>query len=246
MSLINEALKKAQQQRAGADMPMQLGGLVRAEPSVGPSKQTILLKVVLVLACIAIILGVALSFLFFGMWQGNQLQDPPAVATSPPPSAPAAANAALPQVSTILEKSQTTEQTGADSNPIATTSAKPGPIQTAIQALASKYELNSPPPQPPPPDKTPPITQTDITAQIEQPVSDNTKLKPDPQIIAYIGDLKITAIRMAGKDSKIFINNRVYRLNSTINRQLKIKILKIDPQRIVFIDNVGIKYTKHF
>ncbi len=70
MSIINEALKKAQQQRSGAGLQMPVGGLIRAGES--GFNQAIMVKLIIGLVIMAVILGASLSILFYGIWRGKQ------------------------------------------------------------------------------------------------------------------------------------------------------------------------------
>ena len=308
MSIINEALKKAQQQRSGAGLQMPVGGLVRAGDS--GFNQGIMVKLVIGLVIMAVILGASLSILFYGIWREKQTDNPPlaavaptttqaaeavipaktpavttparaSVATTPrasvavaPPTAlpkppvaapqPAKAKvaAAVPKTAAISYTARQPKQTGAGSAPPATTSIEPKPPSLPIAKAVTK----SPPPAlkvntstpPPPPEASKPLVGKEFsttpsvkkTAPAAPPPSVQSTTKtvptPDEQVINYIRSLNVNAIRMAGRDSKVFINKKVYRLNSTLNSELHIKILKINPKQITFIDNVGIKYIKRF
>lgn len=243
MSLINEALKKAQQQRSGSGFHMSLGRLASASES--GSNQSIMLKLIIGLILMAVILGVSLSILFYGIWQGKQTENPPVAAAAPTtepdvaaiqPTAQAATAAPQPAQATVTSYTANQPRQAVVKSPppaLEVNTSTPPPLSAEISGQIAGKELSV----------TPSVGET---APAASPSSVQSVPKPDKQVMAYIRMLNVNVVRMAGKDSKVFMNNRVFRLNSTVNSELKIKILKINPKQIVFIDNAGIKYIKRF
>ncbi len=252
MSLINEALKKAQQQRLGSGFHMSVGRLASASES--GSNQSIMLKLVIGLIFMAVILGASLSVLFYGIWQEKTPENPPVAAATPitEPVAvatmPPTTQTPAPPVATL----QPAQAAGADPNPIAESSIEPKPpsppiAQSVTKSPPSEVNTSTSPPDVPAKSTGMELSATTPAATLPSVQPDPKPVpKPDKQVMAYIRMLNVNAVRMAGKDSKVFMNNEIFRLNSTINSELQIKILKINPKQIVFIDNAGIKYIKRF
>lgn len=244
MSLINEALKKAQQQRSGSGFHMSLGRLASASES--GSNQSIMLKLIIGLILMAVILGASLSILFYGIWQGKQTENPPVAAAAPTtepdavaaiqPTAQAATAAPQPALSTVTSYTANQPRQAVVKSPppaLEVNTSTPPPLSAEVSGQIAGKELSV----------TPSVGET---APAASPSSVQSVPKPDKQVMAYIRMLNVNAVRMAGNDSKVFMNNEIFRLNSTVNSDLKIKILKINPKQIVFIDNAGIKYIKRF
>ena len=42
------------------------------------------------------------------------------------------------------------------------------------------------------------------------------------------------------------MENKVYRLNSIVNHEFRLRVLEIKPQQIIFVGYDGVKYTKFF
>lgn len=68
----------------------------------------------------------------------------------------------------------------------------------------------------------------------------------NPVLVDYIEKLVIQGVRMAGTNSKVLMGNRVFRLNSFVNRDLKLRLISINKERIIFIDDARVRYTKYY
>jgi len=56
----------------------------------------------------------------------------------------------------------------------------------------------------------------------------------------------ISGVRAAGEDSKALINGHVYRLNDVIDKSLGLKLVKVEQDRLTFVDRTGSTYVKTF
>jgi len=76
----------------------------------------------------------------------------------------------------------------------------------------------------------------------------NSTPPPSPrqnrQIVVLINSLHVTGVRVAGDDSKVLMNNRVYRLNDTIDYDLGLKLTGVSTTALTFVDDSGVVYTK--
>ncbi|MEN9811589.1 MAG: hypothetical protein RL479_275 [Verrucomicrobiota bacterium] len=48
-----------------------------------------------------------------------------------------------------------------------------------------------------------------------------------------------------GEDSRVLINDRVYRVNEVVDRNLGIRLVKVEPGSLHFTDGRGVTYVKH-
>lgn len=64
------------------------------------------------------------------------------------------------------------------------------------------------------------------------------------QILAFIKSLHVTGVRVAGDDSKVLMNNRVYRLNDMLDYDLGVKLTGVSTTVLTFVDDSGVVYTK--
>jgi len=68
---------------------------------------------------------------------------------------------------------------------------------------------------------------------------------PRDKIIAWLRRARITGVR-AGADGKMILNERVYTLGETVNYALELKLVAIRPNKAFFEDADGTRYLKRF
>jgi hypothetical protein len=64
-------------------------------------------------------------------------------------------------------------------------------------------------------------------------------------VAAYLESIRITGVRAMGDDSRVLINERVYRVNEIIERTLGIRLIKVTPGVLTFSDANGVTYAKY-
>lgn len=241
MSLINDALKKAQRQRGdepAADLPPGPGGgrVARREKPAGFQTLLVRLAVGIVAVCAVIVTTVVL------------LRDDPApVAATPPKTEPVATNpVTAPKQEPVAPKVEP---------PVP--KADPAPVVAAVTPPVSEpttpaVTLPSNPPA------TAPTTGPTTVANAGGP---NLTLPPissapaipapssageqDKRILAYLSTLSVRGIR-PGPDPKVLMNDRVYRPNDVIDYSLGLKLTGVVPNRLEFVDERGVGYVKTF
>ena len=260
MSLINDALKKAQRQRTGETAPQPslpsapTGGehpeprVVKRPKPAGFNAQ--MLKLGLVIGSAALILVVSVL-----IWSFAKPAPAPRVQAKTPPAPEPAAKA------TVVASSE--KPTAAATAPVTTFSlnipepapAKPEPVQpepakpepvkksppvekAVVQTEAPAKRVEAPAP----------VAETPVKAvePVEKPAPVVAKPKPDPRVLAYIDTLRVTGIRAAGADSKVLMNDRVYRLNDVIEHQFGLKLVGVAVGALSFEDAQGATYTRNF
>lgn len=221
MSLINDALKKAQRQRTGdhgplSQPPMPGGGPVPAGPvraGGGSNPQLLLVGAGALLGLV-----IAGGGVFF--FRDHK-------SASAPPSVPAVESAAPAKVAV---------------EPPATVSAPPppGPGQRTEPAVATKTE-SSP---------TSALTATPPVVAIESTTTKPQASEPPApslRMIEAIEALRVAGIRSsASGDAKVLMNDRVYRLGDTVDHALGIKLTGVTASSLTFRDASGATYTRNF
>jgi Predicted membrane protein len=220
MSLISEALKKAQrrqheQQAAAAgestDAPLRR----RNPPAKGP-----LFLLIGAGAVALVVLSVVITVVFLNRTPEPASPAPIAAASIPTPAAqieappPVIVAPALPQTASPTE----TEP------PAITLEPEPSPEITTPLAVAPET------PEPVP-----------TTPSVAEPAAPSTA-----QVQALVDALRVTGIRSSGADSRVLMNERVYRVNDVVDRASGLKLVRVETDRLVFLDASGVTYEKVF
>jgi hypothetical protein len=229
MSLINDALKKAQKQRTGDAPELNKLPSIGGEPAARIAKRgkppgfnSLLLWIGLG-ATTFIVLIVGGFFIVRALTAHPETTTPikpAAVAqTTPVPVTVTAAPAAtVPSVST----------SGTASVPPATTVQAPTPVVVAETKPVAVVPVVLPPPEPEVPKPAAPVG------------------KMESKAVAYIEALRVAGIRASATDSKVLMNDRVYRTGDTIEHQLGLKLAVITASSLTFEDEKGARYTRNF
>jgi hypothetical protein len=224
MSLINDALKKAQKQRAGetpelSSMPAIGGELAariakRAKPLGFDS-----LIMWIAIGVAALVVLVAGGFLLVH-WMNTRAEVPakPVIAQTVPAPAQNETAAAKPIETTT-----------------ATTFVIPNAPPRAVVAITAPVELapvvSEPVPAPAPKVEAPKLPLV---------------LKLEPKAIAYVESLRVAGIRASTTDSKVLMNDRVYREGDIVEHQLGLRLAVITSGALTFEDERGARYTRNF
>lgn len=150
------------------------------------------------------------------------LDAPPPIIVAPPLALPAAADG-----------SRTAAVTSDSPSVVGGASIVPGTTRTSTNAPASDSGTAV---------SLPPVPGT---SGLPVPALGATAA-PDPRIIAFVDQIRVTGIRSSGDDSKVLMNDRVYRVNDIVERILNIRLTKIAPEGLTFEDANGVTYTKNF
>lgn len=258
MSLINDALKKAQRDRdplAPTDA-LGAGGTARRRGRTPAQHWLIVLGSG---ALVLVVLSVALTL----FWTTPD---------APPRKAATVATGARPAVSTpmpapapaIVPVLPTARPAPAEAPAAAVGTPPASAPPTSAPAPTNSGPASSPasPEAPAPAGSTPsdPVAATPLAraaptpapaAPAALPVSPTpapppaTPLRPDEKIAAYIGTLRIAGVRALGSDSRVLINERVYRVNEVIDRTLGIRLVQVEPGSLHFVDERGVTYVKY-
>lgn len=235
MSLINDALKKAERQRAGSVPPMPV------DPVSGPQGSTARKTPVptLVLVGGGALLGLALAIGAVLLWPRSPVNPGPetvAKISSPPAPAPAIQPAA-PTVAVTTPASTPAVSSPPPAEPVA-------PAKTVVAAV---------PVADPQPEIVPAKSEPPVVAKVELPAENKT---PGPAPAAPSGpsaiftkkveSFRVAGIRFAGAESKVIMNDRVYRIGETVDHEQGIKLTAVTANSLTFVDAAGAAYTRHF
>jgi hypothetical protein len=231
MSLINDALKKAQRQRtvdaAGVAPPMPGETGTRVTRRNKPLASQSVLLIVAASAVLIVISVVATVYL---------LREPESSPVTPP----------------IVQSSA---PVGSVPAPVDSPSVSPV-VFVPLAPLPTSPEVQNPQPEPqpslvtiptPPPVITTPPPAPVIVAQSEPAprVVATASDKPDERILDYIDRLQVLGVRSSGSDSRVLMNDRVYRVNDIVDRGLGLRLIEAQSGRLEFEDARGVRYTKN-
>ena len=220
MSLINEALKKAQRQRSDEPAGMAYA-TERGEPRPQPkTTQTIVL----------IAAGAAVLVVFSVVITVYLLNRTPVAAT--PPLA-VAATAKTPPVADVSAPSPVIVP------PVITPPPVPAETKAAVEATPAVVAATAP--------TTPaPAPTVAAAAPIAIPPIAPAERQPELQIQLFVDSIRVMGIRSQGGESKVMMNDRVYRVNDIVDRTHALKLVKVEPELLTFTDPNGMVYTKPF
>ncbi len=237
MSLINDALKKAQRERSGgAPQPLPSASAHPGQPASGgrpPARPAVNLWPIAI-AAVALVGGGA------AVWFLKPTAAPVTVAASVQPSSPIVTAAPTPEPPALVTAAPAAESaapqlrinlTGATSAAPAT----PPPTQpAAVAAPVAAAPASAPAP-------------FQVTLNLDAPQerrTDPTASVEDPRVLAFLDNARISGIRIAADDAKLLMNSKVYRTGDTVDRELGLKVTSIRPAELIFEDKRGIQYRK--
>lgn len=278
MSLINDALKKAQKQREGSAGTMPpIGTLPPAPPGpTAPLSPTTPApggknQVALIIAGAAVIVSLSVAATVYFLRKDNAGGTPPAhpaIASAPPKTAPSpSATPASAVVATPPAPASSTpaatpapvsvaapETTG--SAPTVTPSPAPVPVATPPIASTGSQPTPSAAATPAPPgDQTgPAVAQTPSpapAASAPAPIPAPTPavdpgIKSTYRVQGLVDKFRISGIRLADTDSKVLLNDHLFRVNDLVEPSLGLKLTSIESHVLTFTDAGGNTYLKHF
>jgi hypothetical protein len=77
------------------------------------------------------------------------------------------------------------------------------------------------------------------------PAADNAS-RPDLRIQTFVDSIKVGGIRSSGAESKVLMNDHVYRVNDIVDRSLNLRLTEVRSDSLTFVDENGATYTKSF
>jgi hypothetical protein len=245
MSLLNEALKKAQrqqhtEQQASARVIVQ-SSFAGTAPAVTRTGMSTRLFTLLIAGAVVLVSGSVLGTVLL-------LRKPDAAKAAPAPLAltaptPAAPTAAAPQPAAIV----TQATSAADAGSLAIRVAIPTPPVTPAPTEATP----APAPEPAATTTSEPVpAATPAPAAVTTPqiriasIDEDTAAARETAAYSVINAMRISGIRGTGTDSRVLIDGRVYRINSVVDRTLGLRLTAVEADRLLFTDSRGTVFTR--
>lgn len=228
MSLINDALKKAQRQRTGdasptSQPPIPGGGSLHARPAPSRSDSSPQLLLVGAGALLGLVIAGGAFFLLRNKPAGETT---PTVAVSPQPPEAAPAKPAEP--------------------PESTAAASTSPAVTAAKSPEPSFVVKTEPAVTPPVTASPAATSTEVAAK-SAPATPTEPPAPSARMVEAVEAFRVAGIRVgAGSDAKVLMNDRVFRVGDTVDHALGIKLTGATASSLTFRDASGATYTRNF
>jgi hypothetical protein len=229
MSLINDALKKAQN-RHGESAPSVPPSSGPATVPTAPRKgKTPAAKIALTIAGIALLctlVSVSVTLLVLRKDEPAPVAILPVASNSPAtspilpaqPSAPVAAPA--PSAKSAIETPATTP---GETTPIASPSPSDSP-------------LSAPPASP----------ITPAAATPPPPVIVAPAIQLGTRIQSFVDRLRVTSIRISDTGNKAILNDRLFRVDDIVEPSLGLRLTDIQPKLLTFTDESGETYLRRF
>jgi hypothetical protein len=268
MSLINDALKKAQRDRSGenpAAQPPPSAPPPTSPAPAAPAAATSGFKGMQLIAAAAIIVVGIVAWLMFAP---SKAPETVAAAEAPAVTTPAPVAAQPAEVAPVESKTEpATGTSGSEVAPqapvidapvveappsaVAQTQPEPPPAVAVKIDEAPAVVVNIPSATTPSAASTQELPATVITIP-EGPAGSSpatqlvTVRQQDPRILAYLDALRVNGIRPSPDDPKALVNNRVFRIGDIVDRELNLRLTGIAPAKLTFEDERGMIYLKSF
>lgn len=242
MSLLNEALKKAQrqqhtEQQASARVIVQ-SSFAGTAPAVTRTGMSTRLFTLLIAGAVVLVSGSVLGTVLL-------LRKPDAAKAAPAPLAltaptPAAPPAAAPQPAAIV-----TQATSANAGSLAirvaipTTPVTPAPTEATPAPAPEPAATTTSEPVP----AAAPAAVTTPQIRIAS-IDEDTAAARETAAYSVINAMRISGIRGTGTDSRVLIDGRVYRINSVVDRTLGLRLTAVEADRLLFTDSRGTVFTR--
>lgn len=235
MSLINDALKKAQRQRTnnpfGIEAPMPGGGGRAARRSSGMPTQTIIM-IAAGCALLVVISGVGAVFFVNGKSTPKPKPVPAApVAITPPPTETEFPKLAI-QPIVVPVKTEPPVVTAAPVTPPPSTPEKKIESNAAASTPSNVATVKPAAPEP--------------SVPLAKAPAPTPRAQPDERVHAYLDALRIAGVRASGASSRVLLNEKVYRLNDLVDRSLNLRLTAVETEFLKFTDSNGVEYEKTF
>lgn len=230
MSLINDALKKAQRARTGEALGSDgkpLSVTVHAHHGGGDRPVGVGLRTLLLAGGAVIILAIVAGTLYLGL--RSESVPAPAKPSLAPGAAPIAV--ALPPDTAVAARELPAQSAESLTFVLPTAS-------TTTPAL----------PAPLPADAAPNITTLLVESSPVPVVNPVPALPPIPSehMVRTIEAMQVSGIRALGADSKVLLNGRVYRIGDLVDRDFGLRLIEVTGESLTFRDQTAAVYTRRF
>jgi hypothetical protein len=251
MSLINEALKKAQRQRneeqAELTAPMPGGGSRLSKRTPALSTQSMMLVaaggIALFVVCVVVTV----------IWINRPTPGPRAPAKPAIAKTRAELSPSIPIIVPLAGRAQTAEPI-AEASPVATapklvTNLTPAPVPVTMSsarsaptsdlATSSRSDASAAAPR----ELAPSFARP---ADIQPPAPMTAAGKFDERMQTLVDGFRVSGIRASGSGSKVLLNEKVYKVNDIVDRTNGLRLTQVARDRLTFATPDGVTYVKNF
>ncbi len=229
MSLINQALRKAQRDRSGEQtcasassnhsMKSDAHQIATTNKSLKPG--LIIGAGIIFATLISLVVGLAIIVL-------NQKTQP--TKESPTSSTPETVPQTLAQMTqlTPLSPTETQIETTKQIETIKTT--RPSDTIEALRLARKAAEAKA-------------LTSAEAARQAAGGEA-TQEVKPNPEIIRWLERSAITGVRLSGSGNKVLLNGHSFSVDECVNYKFNLKVMVIREKLVLFVDESGTKYLK--
>jgi len=241
MSLINQALRKAQRDRTPNRMAQPGEQSPVAYASSAASGMSPALVISLVIA-VALLIGlvVGLSVVIF---KGDST--PPQQVATTPPATPepggSSQTATPPAISTTVGPQITQPETTAPVVEARVESGVVGELRKAREAAEAEVAARA---KAAAEKEAAEAEKEAAEAIVAEKAAARAAAQPSEDIITWLGSAKLSGVKISETESKVILNGRPYAVGEYVNFKLGLKIMIIQEERVLFVDNNGKKYMK--
>jgi hypothetical protein len=235
MSLINEALKKAQNERSPTPPATPPGGTPPPPAATSQSsapQPSPFGKIGVLIAICAVIVSLSVLATVF-LLRGPSKPSQPTTPAQPQRIAAAdtAAAHANPDPTIPAEKTPAAAATNASTASAPNATAGNGSVSPAVAVGTAS------------PSTAPVIA---VPTATPTPSPEPTPVKPTVRIQALVDKFRISGIRISDTDSKVILNDHLFRVDDPVESSLGLRLTKIEEHRLTFVDADGNTYVKRF
>lgn len=270
MSLINDALRKAQRERTGhpgapsappADAgtpPSSTPPPTATAPTYRPAPKGGMGMGAIAGIIVALVIGGGAVWWVMRPSASNAPTAGVTVATTPAPTGTTSPGAAAATPAVTPSAAPTSTATAvAQPPPVAPVPAPVTPVPATPGPLDLRINVPTVAVNPPPTSAPAPVQSAAVNPAPSTPAPAATELHPalnpaaavsggteDPRILAFLDSAHIGGIRASLDDARLLMNNRVFRAGDMVDRPLKLRLTKIEPGKLTFTDERGTIYLK--
>jgi hypothetical protein len=263
MSLINDALKKAQCQHSqppfGSTPPIpsetapstHTPGHIRKRDTPMAAQTMVLVGAGAVLL---IVISVVATVFLVNRTPSKPVAPTTVMATKTPALAPA------PKIEPIVTTPEAPTVAPfvitAAIPPAAEKRAEPLPVALASGPAATTPAETRPPLAKAAPANTAPVASThhaseikpaaSVAAPVPEPTTTAGSANHGERVHAFLDAIRLKGVKASGADSRVLMNEHVYRLNDLVDRGLGLRLTKVEVGKLTFTDAAGVVYEKTY
>lgn len=252
MSLINEALKKAQRQRTDAPATTAPAAPVASTdtpaPRIAKRRPPMPARTLMLLIGGGGALVVVAAVFVFVFFLADFSEEP-----APSPKAPNSVLTA--NGSQLSAPSSVPSLTAHSSQPIAPSPQLQLPavqlpaitVPAAVEPAPSTPLVSSPAPLAPAssPQSPSPQAASPTPASSVAVAKEGAPSTGDSRVHEFLEKLRVAGIRASETDPRVIMNDRIYRVNDIVDKVTRLRLTRVEASALTFVDATGFEYRKN-